>query len=69
MLMEETKKMFFLTEEEAEQKVEELKQTEGAQLVDYKISVKQKKEDSYIVLTTKLRFATLTEAQEAHGIG
>jgi|GEM_PF-6090055 len=69
--MEETKKYLINDEEEAELFIQSEKariEEEGGQVIDYKLTVKETKESTFVVLTIKARFLTLPEAKESIGV-
>lgn len=71
LLMEETKKFIFNDEEEAEEYVQELKtisEAEGAQVIDYKITLKETKDSTYVIMTAKVRHLSLPDAKEKVGV-
>ena len=62
-LLERSEKYFFNEEFLAEEFIEKEKETKG-QLVDWKISIKETRDSTYVIVTTKKKFLTLTEAKE-----
>jgi ribosomal protein L11 len=71
VLMEETSKHLFNEEQEAELFVQELKkevEENGAQVVDYKITIKETKDSEFVILTSKVRYLNLTDAKLQAGV-
>lgn len=71
VLMEETRKYLFNGEEEAEAFVQELKvssESDGAQVIDYKITLKETKDSEFVILTAKVRYLNLADAKLQAGV-
>jgi len=71
IIMEQTTKLGFSDEESAEEFVNQAKakaDADGNLIMDYKISVKETKSGSYVILTIKERMKTLNETKELLGV-
>ena len=71
ILLESTAKVLVLTEEDAENYIQELKtsvESDGNLLVDYKITLKETKDSTFFIVTSKVRTNTLPEAKEKAGV-
>lgn len=63
ILMEESRKYFFSTEDEAINFLEKMKEETTGMIIDYKISNKETKSENYTIMTLKIRYKTLAEAK------
>lgn len=65
ILMEKTEKFFVSDEFLVNSLIEEYKNHEEATLVDHKVSLKETKDNTYFIVTLRLRYQTLSEAKES----
>jgi len=63
--MEKTEKFFVSDEFLVNSLIEEYKNHEEATLVDHKVSLKETKDNTYFIVTLRLRYQTLSEAKES----
>ena len=61
----ETTEKFLITDEFlVDSTIEEYKNTTDGTLIDHKVSLKETKDESYYIVTLKVRHKTLAEAKE-----